>query len=175
MSEHASSRAQVERAVGPTAIRPSVLACGGLSRIDYADYFAIGPVDAAAATPEQWARAMFGDVPSFGERFIWRGLLQLRLRRGRSRSSIAGWRIGERGDDWIRLEAGSWALGANLIVRARDSEVSLATLLRYDRQPGGAVWWVLSAVHRRLAPGLLRGAAIAVHRAQRRSANSCGD
>lgn len=175
MGERTSSRAQVDRAVGLTAVGPSVLACGALSRTDYADYFVIGPVDGAAATPERWARAMFGDVPSFGERFIWRGLLQLRLTRGRSRSSIAGWRIGDRGDDWIRLEAGSWALAANLIVRASDSEVSLATLLRYDRRPGGALWWVLSAVHRRLAPGLLREAAIAVHGPQGRSAMSCGD
>lgn len=162
MSERASSGSQVDSAVGVTAVGPSVLARGGLTRTDYVDYFAIGPVDGTAATPEQWARAMFGDVPSVGERFIWRGLLQLRLARGRSRSSIAGWRIANRGEDWIRLEADSWALAANLVVRASDSEVSLATLLRYDRRLGGVVWRVLSAVHRRITPSLLRDAVLVV-------------
>ena len=162
MGGHTSSRAQVDGAVGLTDVAPSVLACSALSRTDYADYFVIGPVHGAAATPEAWARAMFGDVPSAGERFIWRGLLQLRLTRGRSRSSIAGWRICERGEDWIRLEADSWALAANLIVHASDSAVSLTTALRYDRRPGRALWWALSAVHRRLAPGLLREAVDAV-------------
>lgn len=158
MRERTFSKCPVDCAVGVSAVGPSVLARGGLTRTDYVDYFAIHPVDGAAATPEQWARAMFGDVPSVGERFIWRGLLQLSLSRGRSRSSVAGWTIAERGEDWIRLEADSWALAANLIVRADDSEVSLATLLRYDRWAGGVFWRVLSAVHRRLAPGLLRDA-----------------
>ncbi|MFJ6656054.1 hypothetical protein ACIQNG_06770 [Streptomyces sp. NPDC091377] len=37
--------------------------------------------------------------------------------------------------------------------------LSLATFLHYDRRlPGRAIWTPLSAVHRRLAPGLLRGA-----------------
>ncbi|MEU8319695.1 hypothetical protein AB0C33_15110 [Nonomuraea sp. NPDC048881] len=50
-------------------------------------------------------------------------------------------------------------LAANLIVRAADGRVSLTTLLRHDRRLGRVVWPPLSAIHRRLAPGLLRGAA----------------
>lgn len=42
-------------------------------------------------------------------------------------------------------------MAVNLIVRATPSEVSLATLIRYDRLPASQVWTVLSAVHRRLA------------------------
>ncbi|QFU87217.1 DUF2867 domain-containing protein [Amycolatopsis sp. YIM 10] len=110
------------------------------------------------ATPEQWARALFGDVPGPGARLIWRGLLGLRLSRGPSAETVAGWRIAERGDDWIRLETTSWFLTANLLVTAADDRLTLSTYLRYDRRIGYLVWPPLSAVHRRLAPGLLRDA-----------------
>jgi hypothetical protein len=119
-----------------------------------------------AAAPQQWARAMFGDVPNPAELLIWRGLLGLRLSRGRSPDTVAGWRIGRFGDDWIRLEAASWFLTGNLVVLARDGRVSLATFLRYDRPLGRVVWPPLSAVHRRLAPGLL-DTAVARIRARR--------
>jgi hypothetical protein len=133
-----------------------------LPRIDYADRFAMTPgVDAG---PERWARAMFGDVPSVGEVFIWRGILGLRLHRGRSPSTVAGWRIGGRGGDWIRLDARSWFLAANLLVRVVDGEVSLTTLLHYRRLPGRLVWPPCSAVHRRLVPRVLRDAASRVGR-----------
>ncbi|SCF87463.1 DUF2867 domain-containing protein [Streptomyces sp. Cmuel-A718b] len=117
------------------------------------------------ATAELWARALFGDVPDPVERLIWQGLLGLRLSRGRSPGTVAGWRIAERGEDWIRLEAASWFLTGNLVVRAADGQVSLGTFLRYDHPLARAVWPPLSAVHRRLAPGLLRDAAATVRAA----------
>jgi hypothetical protein len=128
---------------------------------DYVDHFSLvtDTNTDAVATPEQWARAMFGDVPGIGQQLIWRGLLQLRLSRGRSPATVAGWRIGGRGPDWLRLEAASWFLTANLIVRTADGRVSLTTVLRYERLVGRLVWPRLSAVHRRLIPGVLRGAA----------------
>lgn len=129
---------------------------GALSRVDYADRFTL--TTDVAAEPERWARAMFGDVPSRGERFIWRGLLGLRLASTPSPETVAGWRIGGRGEDWIRLEAASWFVGGNLVVQASGGRVSLVTLLRYDRLPGRLLWRPLSAVHRRVAPGVLRDA-----------------
>ena len=113
----------------------------------------------AAATPERWARAMFGDVPNAAELVIWRGLLGFRLDRRRSPATVAGWRIGGRGEDWIRLETASWFLTANLLVRTVDGQVSLTTFLYYDQPLGNVVWPPLSALHRRLVPGVLRGAA----------------
>jgi hypothetical protein len=102
---------------------------------------------------------MLGDVPDLGERLIWRGLLGLRLSRGRSPATVAGWRIGGRGEDWIRLEAASWFLLGNLVVETTGTQVSLVTFLHYRRHLGRAVWPPLSAVHRGLVPGLLRAAA----------------
>jgi len=128
-----------------------------LSTVDYTDRFSVRTD--APGTPEQWARAMFGNVPSPGELFIWRVVLGLRLSRGRSPDTVAGWRIGGRGDDWIRLEAASPAMTANLVVRAGGGEVSLTTLVRYDRAPARLMWPPPSAVHRWLVPRVLRDAA----------------
>ena len=107
---------------------------------------------------------MFGDVPSPSEVFIWRGLLGLRLNRARSPSTVAGWRIDGRGDDWIRLEAISWFLRANLVAHRADGKVSLVTFLHYRRFLARVVWtWIpLSAVHRRLVPGVLRYAVVQI-------------
>ncbi|MFI7423172.1 DUF2867 domain-containing protein [Nonomuraea sp. NPDC049684] len=149
----------LESAVGTDGIPPSVRALSSLPVVDYADHFALTTNDRDGGTAEEWARAMFGDVPSAAERLIWRGLLGLRLARGRSPATVAGWRITARGDGWIRLETASWFLTANLVVRVADGRVSLTTLLRYDRGLGRVVWPPLSAIHRRLAPGLLRDAA----------------
>lgn len=133
------------------------MALGSLGHADYSDRFALATdID---ATPERWARAMFGNVPSPAERLIWQGFLGLRLLPGRSPSTVAGWRIDGRGDDWIRLATESWFLSANLVVRAVDGQVELATLLSYDRWPGAVVWPPLSAVHRFLVPRVLRKAA----------------
>ena len=147
----------IDRVVGTGNVPESVRALGSLPEIDYADLFTLStPTE---APPERWARAMFGSVPSRGELLIWRGLLGLRLARGRSPATVGGWRIGERGADWIRLEAASAALSCNLLVQTADGRVSLATFLHYDRRLGRAIWSPLSAIHRRLVPGVLRGAA----------------
>jgi hypothetical protein len=140
-----------------STVPESVRALGSLTGIDYADLFTLHT--RAEATPERWARAMFGNVPSPAERVIWRGLLGLRLARGRSPATVGGWRIGGRGADWIRLEAASGALSCNLVVQTGDGRVSLATFLHYERRLGRALWPPLSAIHRRLVPGVLRSAA----------------
>jgi hypothetical protein len=149
--------ALVDSAVGTHNIPESARTLSSLPDIDYADHYTL-PTD-ADATPEQWARAMFGNTPSVAELLIWRGLLGLRLSRGRSPATVAGWRIGDRGDEWIRLEAASWLLTGNLLVQAADGRVSLGTFLHYDRRLARSVWLPLSAIHRRLVPGLLRAAA----------------
>jgi hypothetical protein len=106
--------------------------------------------------PEDWARAMFEVGAGRGGQVIWRVLLGLRLRPAPDR--IAGWRIGARGDGFIRLEANSWFLRGNLIVHSDDQHVSLVTVVNYDRRLGLLVWGPLSIAHRRLSPGLLRDA-----------------
>jgi hypothetical protein len=146
----------VSGVVGTSAIAEPDRSASSLPDADYADAFSL--VTNVVASPEEWARAMFGDVPSPAERFIWRGLLGIRLSRGTSPHTVAGWQIAERSEQWIRLEAGSWFLSANLVVRTTNGRVSLATFIRYDRGVGRIVWPPLSAVHRRLTPRVLRAA-----------------
>ncbi|WP_245239365.1 hypothetical protein [Streptomyces sp. MZ04] len=155
---------EIDGAVGVRRLPEPFCALSSLPVIDYVDRFAIATD--AVASPERWARAMFGDVPSPAERFIWRGLLGIRLSRGRSPQTVAGWRIAERGEDWIRLEAASWFLTGNLLVQAADGRVALGTFLRYDRWLGRWLWPPLSAVHRRLVPGVLRDAEAKVRTAR---------
>ncbi|MFH9732399.1 DUF2867 domain-containing protein [Streptomyces sp. NPDC017260] len=142
--------------VGTANVPEAVRALSSLPAIDYADHFS--QPTSTVATPEEWARAMFGNVPGAAQRLIWRGLLGLRLSRGRSPDTVAGWRIAGRGEDWIRLEAASWFLSGNLVVGTAGGRVSLATFLHYGRPLGHAVWPPLSAIHRCLASGLLPAA-----------------
>jgi hypothetical protein len=152
MTRTPTPHGQVTRDV-PDAVR----ALSSLTRIDYADRCTLGTE--VVATPEQWARAMFGDVPSAAEQLIWRGVLGFRLSRGRSPATVGGWRIGGGGSDWIRLETASRSLTAEMLVQTGGGAVAWTTCLRFDRLPGRAVWAPASAVHRRLVPGVLRAAA----------------
>jgi hypothetical protein len=147
----------VESVVGTRALPASMRGLCRLPEVHYADVFTLST--AARATPEQWARAMFGDVPSLAEQLIWRVLLHLRLSRGRSPDTVGGWTVGGRGEDWIRLEASSWHLHADLVVRTARGGVSLGTFLHHRNRAGGLVWTPLSAVHRALVPGVLLAAA----------------
>ena len=102
---------------------------------------------------------MFEDVLGGRAQFVWRVLMGLRLKAAPDR--VAGWRIAERGDDYVRLEASSWFLTAHLVVQADDEHVSFATFIRYDRPLAARVWPPMSKVHRKSAPGLLRQARMA--------------
>jgi hypothetical protein len=146
----------VQSVVGPHNLAESVRALSSLSRIDYADQFTLSTD--TDATPERWARAMFGNVPSTIELLIWRGFLGFRLSRERSPATVAGWRIGGANEHWIRLEATSWFLAGNLLVRKTHGRVSLVTFLHYRWWLGHIVWPLLSAVHRRLVPRVLHSA-----------------
>jgi hypothetical protein len=150
-------QAPVDSMVGPAELPGVFLAASSLPEPDYADLFCL--TTSVDATAEHCARAMFGDVPDLAERFIWRVLLGMRLSPGKSPKTVAGWRIAARGEDWIRLEARSWFLTGNLVIRVTTQQLFLATFLRYDRMLGRLVWPPLSIVHRRLAPGLLRDTA----------------
>ncbi|GAA1546666.1 hypothetical protein GCM10009691_21370 [Brevibacterium picturae] len=149
-------------AIGPRNVPSVVLNRSSIPDADYADWFTTAT--AGTASPEEYARSMFGDSPGWQVKLVWGFLLRLRLIRNASPDSVAGYRIASRGSRWIRLEASSRSLTSNLIVATDGGEVSLATLMRYDRWPGRVRWSLLSPVHRTAAPGLLARTVVALSR-----------
>lgn len=127
---------------------------------DYGDLFTLA--GAVSGTPETWARTAFEDIAGVKGQLIFRVLIGLRLKWRRSPEHVAGWRIGGRGDGWIRLEARGPLMDGQLVIVVEDGEVSLGTFMRYRRRLGRRIWTRLSAVHRSKAPWLLRTTLLAV-------------
>jgi hypothetical protein len=143
---------------------PDVIrALGGMERPDYMDLFTVTTDEAADASPEQWFRTAIEDVAGPRGQFIWRGVLRLQLQRRPSTERVGGWRIADRGHDWMRLEASSWFMTAHLVVRVHDGQLSAGTFVRYDHPIARLIWGPLSVIHRHSMPGLL------VHTVRRRA------
>jgi hypothetical protein len=135
-------------------IPETIRVLGGMDP-DYVDLFTATTTGADEASPEQWSRSGIEDVAGLGGQIIWRGVLGLRLKSRPSKQRVGGWEIGGGGKDWIRLEAASWFMRAHLVIRLHDGHLSAATLIRYDHPIAPLIWVPLSAIHRRLMPGLL--------------------
>jgi hypothetical protein len=130
----------------PEAIR----SLNTLGSPDYVDVFTV----ASAVTdksPEQWARATVEGLSPWARFVVWRVLCGLRLGPQPSPDSLAGWKIADRGDSWIRMEASSWFMTARVLRHVRPL-----------RQANGGTR-VASAVHRPspsgARPAALRGKA----------------
>lgn len=137
-----------------------IRSASGLERIDYADVATARAPGATRWTAEQWTRAVVegGPLVRVGGPFVWRAIVGLRLAARRTPGHIAGWRIGARGGDWLRLEAASWHMTAHAIVHVADDRVAVALLVRLDRPAAAYLWPPVSALHRRGTGKLLRQA-----------------
>ncbi|MFC8182486.1 hypothetical protein ACFULT_26760 [Rhodococcus sp. NPDC057297] len=123
--------------------------------LHYADRFEAATSTIAPA--EAWARAMFGDRPDAGTRFVFATLCRFRLTV--DPETIAGCRVSVTGEREVVLELEGPILRGRLVVAAHGPTVVLTTQMRYLTVRGRIVWSTLSRIHRRLAPGLLRDAA----------------
>lgn len=125
--------------------------------VDYVDLFVAEVVDAARTPAEAWARAaMEGSSPS-GRFLAWRVFCNLRLAPQRSTDHVAGWKIVGRDEHWIRVQAASWFMTAQIVFAVEASQVSFATFIRYDRPVAARIWGTVSRGHRAVAPGFLAG------------------
>ena len=124
--------------------------------VDYYDRFVATSEALRNPTADEVARAI-ESAAGVGGVAIWKGLLQLRPSAS-DRSRLRSWAVVDRGDGWLTLGARSWALTARVVLEVAEGRVAATTLLRYDKLAGRLIWTPLSAVHRRLMPGLLRGA-----------------
>lgn len=127
-------------------------------RVDYADAFTVAVRGASASSPEEWARALVEDAAGAAGQFVWRRILGLGLEPRPSAGRIGGWEVADRGDDWIRLEARSWFMAAQIAAYVSEDEVTAASFVRYDHPIARVVWVPVSIAHQRALPGLLRAA-----------------
>jgi hypothetical protein len=135
-----------------------------LDRADYADVFTAQTAGAMRRSPEQWMRALLDD-PSLSMRAVILGaVLVQRLVLGmpvgvqRTPESVHGWRIADRGDQWIRLEATSRLMTGHLILALSERQVSFATFVRYNTRRAAYIWPPVSRLHRQVGLFLMRHA-----------------
>lgn len=144
-----------------SAVPGMILAVDTLHNPDYTDAHEASIVGVAARSPEQWARSTFEGAPLAVRWFLlvgWRTVLGLRLEPRSSPDRVLGWKIVDRGPNWVTLELCSGFLSAHLVFWADDSRVVQSTFVRYDRRMGAIVWPPVSIIHRRLLPYVLKRA-----------------
>lgn len=156
----------------PTVVRHdtvphSIRSCGAMAEPDYTDFFTLGVPPGLAASPEHWARAvMEGSGHPAARVLIWQVILGLRLEPRPTPQHVAGWKIIDRGRNWITVQAASSFLTAEVVFHAGDREVCFATFIRYDRRIAALIWPPVSVIHRRAVPELLRHASRSLTRSR---------
>jgi hypothetical protein len=150
--------ATVTTAVGLSDIPDTIRCLSSLASPDYVDLFTAVTSGAADKSAEEWARTALEDTPTGRSApSLWR-LLGLRLGPTTSPDYVQGWKIADRDDDWIRIEATSWFMTAQAVIHADDGQVSLALFIRYDQPIAAVIWPPVSVMHRRAVPVMLRQA-----------------
>jgi hypothetical protein len=142
----------VQRLEVPESIR-SLCA---LDRIDYTDPLFVATTTTSNVSPEGFARALVEDAVGRAGQFVWQRMLRLRLRV--SEHHVGGWTIGAVGNDWIRLEAASWFVAANIVLSVDERHVSAVVFLRYDHPVARLVCPPVMFAHRQALPTLIREA-----------------
>ena len=137
----------------PEGIRP----LGAMVSPDYVDLSTV-TIGATDKSPEEWARAVLEETPTGRSApSLWRAL-GLRLGPPNSPDYVQGWKIADRGDDWIRIQAASWLMTGHAVVQVDGGQLSVALFVRYDQPIAAFVWPPVSVMHRRAMPVLLRQA-----------------
>ena len=149
-------------------IPAEIRAASGMSDPDYVDLFTVPVTNPNNLSPERCARIGLEGASRIGRFVAWQVLCNLRLETKPSPDHVAGWRITDRSDRWIRLEAASWYMTAHVVVHVDDLRLSIALFVAYKHALGNVLWPPISIGHRRAMPGLLRHAARNIDR--RRSA-----
>lgn len=138
----------------PEAIR----SLGALANADYAD-IVTATIDETPAEPEQLVHATLAGLPRWLPLFITfvqRVFLGLRLKLRASPDHLLGWKIADRDENWIRIEAASWFLTGHVVIHVDEGQVSFASFIRYDRRLAAFVWPPVSLIHRQVALALVR-------------------
>jgi hypothetical protein len=141
----------------PEAIR----SLGALANADYADIVTATIDETPSGTPEQLIRTALNGVPRgllFFIPFVQRVLLGFRLKLRPAPDRLLGWKIADRGENWMRIEAASWFLTGHVVMHVDEGQLSFASFIRYDRRLAAFVWPPVSLIHRQVALTLVRSA-----------------
>jgi hypothetical protein len=148
----------VTTAVGVRNVPAPIRRLAPLADPDYVDVFTLRTSRATDRSSEAWARAVLEQTPvGRSAPRLWRAL-GLRLGPRSSPDHVQGWRIADRGDGWIRLEASSWFMTAHAVVHVEEGRVAVALFLRYEHAVAALIWPPVSLMHRRAVPVMLRQA-----------------
>ena len=154
------------RAAAPTVrwsrqVPDAIRALGALADADYADIVTATLDEVPEGTTEQLIRATLKNVPRgllLLTPFVQRVFLGLRLQLRASPDHLLGWKIADRGETWVRIEASSWFLTGHVVMQLDRGELSFASFIRYDRRLAAFVWPPVSLIHRQVALALVRAA-----------------
>ena len=149
----------VSSVVGVDEVPPDVRSIITLAEPDYVDLFTIATPTAGDRSAEEWARAVLEQsaLARHNARLLWR-LLGLRLGPRSSPRHVQGWRISDRGANWLLVETASWYMTAQAICLVEQGQVSISLSLRYDHPVARLVWAVVAGPHQRALPVMLRQA-----------------
>jgi hypothetical protein len=139
----------------PEAIR-------GFDTIASPDYADVATAKVSRSMPpEAWFRAMLAGIPSPLLRFIalvQQSVLGARLGPPDSPDYMFGWKIADRGEDWLRLEMASSLLTGHVVLKVDDRQLHFATFVRYAQPRAALVWPPVSLIHRQAVLGLMHSA-----------------
>jgi|ERR1700733_7825658 len=133
---------------------------GALARADYAD-IVTATINETPADPEQVVHATLRGVPRgllLLIPFVQRVFLGFRLKLRPAPDRLLGWKIADRGENWMRIETASWFLTGHVVMHIDEGHLSLASFIRYDRWPAAFVWPPVSLIHRQVGLALVRSA-----------------
>jgi hypothetical protein len=134
-----------------TQVNPVPQSICALSTFDppgYVDLFVAALGEPLTVTPERFAREAVEGASALGRFLAWRAACNLRLEPESSPGHIGGWRIDGSGEDWIRVQASSWFMTAQMVFVVEPSRASFATFIRYDRAVASSIWGLVSSGHR---------------------------
>jgi hypothetical protein len=151
------AHSDVSMVVGLANIPETIRSLDTLDNPDYVDLYTATTVAAKKRSPEQWARAAFEESPAAHRRssLAW-GMLRLRLGPSHSPDYVHGWKIAERGEDWIRMETASWYMTTHIVFQVDERHVNFALFVRYDRPVAVLIWPLFSIAHRQASLVLMR-------------------
>jgi hypothetical protein len=155
-----AGRVNISRVRWTREVPDAIRSLGALANANYADVVT-APIDAGPVEPGWMIQAALKGVPRgllVLVPLVQRAVLGLRLQLRPSPDNLLGWKIAERSERWIRIEAASWFLTGHVVMHADEGQMYFASFIRYDRRLAALVWPPVSLIHRQVALALVRSA-----------------